>query len=843
MSVEVRLAAGATETDIAQALAALPSGGTLILPPGETIRITAGLTVDLSARDITIDLNGSILQQGGNVPVISGRGQHTALQSVSLASDALGQTTVTYGSLPNGIKVGDWIKVVADDVLPGDHLDGSLPTRLGQALQVTAIDANTVTLSGVLADQGLYQTNVRATTYQSGALTLKNGEIVSDQSQSWSMPLVELRNAVAPHIENLSLHDGRGYAVSIVDCVNAQVTDITVKNMLDGNTIGIGVHSMTSTGTSVNGLYAENVTHAADNNCIGNTANAARADLYGADIGMYVTNSVAYGTRNFAWSWHSEANDSVFDSVMAFDSYGFLMARGIGNVMLDSGGANNQRGVVLYEWGNDDARDIVVQNVTLKETLYYASITINAPANNQIVNSWFESYGASNPIGVQYAITQNTVYVRADADENDLILGSAGGDLLLGGKGDDVISAGAGQDHVWGGLGVDTLLGGEGRDRFAFHALSEAGDTIVDFRSGPLGDVIDLSVMAARLGWPDGDLMAGGYVRFVQSGSDTLVQIDADGGGDAFTTLVTLADTNAAHLVSFSLFTQLSAADSLDPNAGIGIASASAADDLMQGGTSGETLDGGEGNDVLVGNGGNDNLYGGAGTDILSGGSGADRLLGGDGDDVLEGDDGADTLSGGLGSDTVTYANATSGATADLADAAANAGAAAGDFFSAIENLTGSAFTDVLRGNQVGNVLDGGAGEDDLFGAAGTDTLRGGSGNDRLDGGAGKDFLTGGSGADTFCFASLAEAGDTIADFAHGVDKIALSGAGFGLDGGFDFVAGALPHATSSLATLLYYEDLGRLVWDADGNGAGKGVLLAVVEGHPQLTLDDFLIT
>lgn len=132
----------------------------------------------------------------------------------------------------------------------------------------------------------------------------------------------------------------------------------------------------------------------------------------------------------------------------------------------------------------------------------------------------------------------------------------------------------------------------------------------------------------------------------------------------------------------------------------------------------------------------------------------------------------------------------------------------AGDFFSAIENLTGSAFPDVLRGNQVGNVLDGGAG------------------------------------ADTFHFASLAEAGDTITDFTHGVDKIALSVAGFGLDGaGFDFVSGALPHATSSQATLLYYADLGRLVWDADGSGVGKGVLLAVVEGHPQLTLDDFLIT
>ncbi|MFZ3280400.1 M10 family metallopeptidase C-terminal domain-containing protein, partial [Pseudomonas sp.] len=47
-----------------------------------------------------------------------------------------------------------------------------------------------------------------------------------------------------------------------------------------------------------------------------------------------------------------------------------------------------------------------------------------------------------------------------------------------------------------------------------------------------------------------------------------------------------------------------------------------------------------------------------------------------------------------------------------------------------IENAIGSAFDDVLTGNELDNVLTGGAGSDTLDGGAGTDTLIGGTGDD-----------------------------------------------------------------------------------------------------------------
>ncbi len=62
------------------------------------------------------------------------------------------------------------------------------------------------------------------------------------------------------------------------------------------------------------------------------------------------------------------------------------------NEITNSGGVNNQRGILLYEWGEGDAREITIDTVTLKETLYYSTTAVNQPRDNRIIDSWFGSY-------------------------------------------------------------------------------------------------------------------------------------------------------------------------------------------------------------------------------------------------------------------------------------------------------------------------------------------------------------------------------------------------------------------------------------------------------------------
>jgi len=172
-------------------------------------------------------------------------------------------------------------------------------------------------------------------------------------------------------------------------------------------------------------------------------------------------------------------------------------------------------------------------------------------------------------------------------------------------------------------------------------------------------------------------------------------------------------------------------------------------------------------NDFLIGDLSANSLYGYEGDDTLSGSSGNDFLDGGRDNDVLEGGIGADILIGGLGIDTVRYNGSAAGVTVDLSSGnAATGGEAAGDTFDSIENVSGSAFNDVITGNDQDNqifglkgddtlsggagadVLKGDAGADQLYGGGGEDNLFGGTGNDTLTGGAGKDSLFGGSGND-----------------------------------------------------------------------------------------------
>lgn len=154
---------------------------------------------------------------------------------------------------------------------------------------------------------------------------------------------------------------------------------------------------------------------------------------------------------------------------------------------------------------------------------------------------------------------------------------------------------------------------------------------------------------------------------------------------------------------------------------------------------------------------------------------------------------------------------------------------------------------DTVTGSAVHDSLEGRGGNDTLSGLGGNDGMSGGTGDDHLIGGAGRDRLNGGLGADSFDFRMVTEGGDTIVDFAHGVDHLTFTGSAFGLSGplvdGVSFIAGAgAVQPVSSAPVLLYDTAAGVLSYDADGTGAGAAVTMAVLANHASLSAADILI-
>jgi peptidyl-prolyl cis-trans isomerase B (cyclophilin B) len=105
----------------------------------------------------------------------------------------------------------------------------------------------------------------------------------------------------------------------------------------------------------------------------------------------------------------------------------------------------------------------------------------------------------------------------------DTVTGGAGDDFLRGGQNEDILDGGAGNDILIGDRDRDTLIGGTGADNFVFRAATDVGqtdanavDVVTDFNAAE-GDRL---VVASQ--FPAAE------VRFVQSGSDVLVQLPSN---------------------------------------------------------------------------------------------------------------------------------------------------------------------------------------------------------------------------------------------------------------------------------------------------------------------------
>ncbi len=264
--------------------------------------------------------------------------------------------------------------------------------------------------------------------------------------------------------------------------------------------------------------------------------------------------------------------------------------------------------------------------------------------------------------------------------------------------------------------------------------------------------------------------------------------------------------------------------DVLKGAAGNDTLTAKGGNDTVSGGAGDDTVSGGPGNDTLKGGGGTDvsgfsdlpsaiqvdlaagtvdgdghdkistveNIVGTAFDDRIDGDAGPNELSGGEGNDMIVGRQGDDVLKGQDGRDSTTYAAVANPVVANL-----RSGTVSGDgndAISGIENLTGSAYDDVIEGDTGDNTLDAGPGRDTLsfagapagvvadIGDGGVDAdgddsvqgfedLIGSAHDDRLVGGPGANSISGGPGADVL----IGLGGNDHLDGQDGVDKAAYA--------------------------------------------------------------------
>lgn len=379
--------------------------------------------------------------------------------------------------------------------------------------------------------------------------------------------------------------------------------------------------------------------------------------------------------------------------------------------------ANTNAGATTYTAANYFTANAV-------KCLWDGSGTDTIDVSSLSVANWINlnagSFSSINTGGAQtnnFSIAYNCDIENATGGSGvDTITGNALANTLIGGAGNDTLNGGGGDDVLRGGEGSDTLIGGSGADTASY---ADATSSVT----------VNLATNSAS-GYAAGDTFSGIENLSGSAYADTLT-------GDS----------------SNNVLLGHGGADYLDGGGGIDYAdysySASAViADLQSGSGSGGDAQG----DTLVNI---ENLYGTSYADVLGGNSVANTLIGGDGNDRLEGRGGADSLIGGNGFDTLSYFSSSAAVSVNLGAGTASGGDAAGDTFSGIEGLQGSAYADTLQGSSSGNTLSGGGGNDILIGNLGSDQLYGEAGDDQLSdvsalSGAdtGTDLFDGGSGKD-----------------------------------------------------------------------------------------------
>jgi Ca2+-binding RTX toxin-like protein len=441
----------------------------------------------------------------------------------------------------------------------------------------------------------------------------------------------------------------------------------------------------------------------------------------------------------------------------------------------------------------------------------------------------------------------------------DSLAGGLGSDTLVGGAGNDLLRGGAGNDTLIGGAGDDTLMGGAGNDTYVVDSGFDVVNETVTGSSGT--DAVQALVASYKLGNSLENLSFMGNGNFTGTGNTAANSITGGKGNDTLDGGAN-SDTLIGGLGNDTYLVGLTTSGKLEDTVIETSALSTEIDTIKLSGSSTnvsavvinlspniENIDITSTTSSLL------NLTGNTLSNTLIGNIAVNNLLGGLGNDTLDGGSGAaaDIIDGGDGSDTVSFISLTTnlsttgvtlnlGGLKDTSGYVIASGISGSDKIKGIENILGSTYADIFTGDTTANMLNGGNGADALNGGAGNDTLLGGLGNDTM---------TGGMGNDVFVFnSSTASNIDTIMDFAVTTDKIHLSKSiftniGNSLTNQTFYAAPGAVKGHDADDRVIYNATTGALYYDADGNGSGAAVQIAIIgtQSHPKITHMDFVVT
>ena len=468
----------------------------------------------------------------GNDQIRGGSGRDTFVFSSSFGNDTIHDFTVGFDSIDlTALGIGNYSTLLSGTADSGSDT-------------VITIGANSITLKGVLKAQLQESDFVGLTPEATTGNDTLNGLETADTIDGLGGNDTIYGNGGADILSGGAGDDyidggagadtmsgGTGNDTFVVNHASDSVTENAGEGTdtilsSTGWTLGSNIENLTLTGTlNINGYGNSD-----SNTIIGNSGNNILTGNGGNDtiLGMAGNDTITGGS-----SWDSLLGGTGDDTIYGGDGNDWIRGEEDNDTLYGQGGRDRLYGEAGNDYLDGGASNDFMYGGTGDDTYVVDNasdvVSENASEGTDTVNSY-----------INYTLGSNV--------ENLTLLGT--GNLSASGNSlDNTITGNSGSNTIWGGDGADTLTGGSSSDTFDFNALSEIGDTITDFEVGASGDVLDFVGILSDVGYGGADPLGDTRVRLQQSGADTLVQIDTDGGGN-YATVVTLQNITSGDLTT-----------------------------------------------------------------------------------------------------------------------------------------------------------------------------------------------------------------------------------------------------------------------------------------------------
>lgn len=305
--------------------AAITAGGRATGRIGARYRAN-NLLIEFGDDDITVDWNSASIRapDGAYYDGLHIRGIMTKPMAVAIDTTSVpGKTLLSWpGGIPAGFKVGDWVKVVSDDLIPFRY-GTTFSLRCGYSLCIQSFNGVTATCMGSPPYASAYVTNVRAARFPRGKVIVRDGSVLGDPNQPSAptdpIPLnhhILIENAVFAEVMDITVGNGPAPGIIAYNCVHARIS--RPRGRVQADLLGGAVGSLNSFCTVIEGPISALTRHLGDASANSVPANQLGGDDvagYGLDYYCTIRGGGADGSTTSAATFHEGAYQPRYEGI------------------------------------------------------------------------------------------------------------------------------------------------------------------------------------------------------------------------------------------------------------------------------------------------------------------------------------------------------------------------------------------------------------------------------------------------------------------------------------------------------------------------------------------------